>query len=237
MMCRLQHLPMLVPTPPTVDAATLLKDYFPCARMPMNTALMEELFGGAGRYKVLRCLFEYDRPFGTRELASTAGVDPGNASRWLRRWTEIGLLERRILRGRMTVYQATGDPDLAPLKLLLRQDSETVRILRETLETIDEDVDAAVIFGSFARGETHSGSDIDVLLLAPNLSRLVAQAHFKPAGRKLGRHVDVHVYTRQGWREAIGSGNAFARDVLARPVLALRGVLDVSSQDIDSRAG
>jgi hypothetical protein len=28
------------------------------------------------------------RAFGTRELAAAAGIDPANASRWLRRWSE-----------------------------------------------------------------------------------------------------------------------------------------------------
>jgi predicted nucleotidyltransferase len=191
----------------------------------MNTVLMMELFGGAGRYKALRCLFEHaDHAFGTRELATAAGIDSGNASRWLRRWADIGLLERRIERG-LGVFQASKDPGLAPLKLLLQQDSEMARVLRARLETLDEDVDAAVIFGSAARGETHAESDIDLLLLAPKLSRLAAQAHLKPAGRKLGRPVNVQVFTRQAWQKAIDSGDAFAHDVMAKPVVILKGAL------------
>jgi predicted nucleotidyltransferase len=191
----------------------------------MNTALMTELFGGAGRYKALRCLFEHaNHAFGTRELAAAAGIDPGNASRWLRLWAGTGLLERRTERGR-AVFQASQDPGLGPLKLLLQQDGEMVRVLRAQLATLDEDVDAAVIFGSAARGETHAESDIDVLLLAPKLSRLSAQAHFKPVGRELGRPVNVQVFTRQAWQEAIDSGDALAHDIMAKPVLNLKGAL------------
>src|SRR5262245_14927220 len=52
----------------------------------VNSALMSELLGGAARYKALRCLYEQPaRAFGTRELAAAAGIDPANASRWLRR--------------------------------------------------------------------------------------------------------------------------------------------------------
>jgi predicted nucleotidyltransferase len=194
----------------------------------MNTALMTELFGGAGRYKALRCLFEHaDKSFGTRELASAAGVDPGNASRWLRRWADIGLLERHADRtGRLTVFRASKNPDLLPLKLLLQQDSEIVRVLRAQLEAIDEDVTAAAIFGSVARGETYESSDIDVLLLAHKLCWLEAQAHFKPAARKLGRPVNVQVYTPQAWQEAVDSGNTFASDVMGCPVIILKGTLD-----------
>lgn len=96
----------------------------------MNTALMTELFGGAGRYKALRCLFEHaDRAFGTRELATAAGIDAGNASRWLRRWTDIGLLERRTERG-LAVFQASKDPGFAGQGVLGLVDDQRHRFTR-----------------------------------------------------------------------------------------------------------
>jgi predicted nucleotidyltransferase len=186
---------------------------------------MTELFGGAGRYKALRCLFEHaNQSFGTRELATAAGIDAGNASRWLRRWSDLGLLDQRVEHGR-TLFQASKDPALAPLKLLLQQDSETAQLLTAQLETFEEEVEAAAIFGSAARGETHVDSDVDLLLIGPNLSKLMAQAHFKAAGRKLGRPVNVQVFSRKAWQEAIDSGDTFVHDVLANPVVNLKGAL------------
>ena len=195
---------------------------------PMNTVLLAELFGGTGRYKALRCLFEHaNRSFATHELAAAAGIDPGNASRWLRRWAGIGLLERHIERGQ-TLFQASRDPALTPLKLLLQQDSETTQVLRTELDALDEAVDTAVVFGSVARGETDADSDIDLLLIAPKLSKLVAQAHFKAAGRKLGRPVNVQVFTVQAWQAALESGDPFVHDILSKPVVTLKGALDVA---------
>jgi predicted nucleotidyltransferase len=189
---------------------------------PMNAALLTELFGGAGRYKALRCLFEYaNRSFATRELATAAGIDPGNASRWLRRWADLGLLERHTERGQ-TLFQASKDPALTSLRLLLQQDSETAQVLRTQLETLNEVVDTALIFGSAACGETHADSDIDLLLIAPKLSKLSAQAHFKAAGRKLGRPVNVQVFTAQAWQAALESGDTFVHDVVAKPVVTLK---------------
>lgn len=194
----------------------------------MNHAILTELLGGEGRYKALRCLFENaSQRFATRELATAAGIDPGNASRWLRRWAKLGLLERHLEHGQ-TRFQATQDPAMAPLKQLLQQDTETVRVLREELQSLGAPVDAAAIFGSVARGETTEDSDIDVLLIGPNLSRLSAQAHFKAAGRKLGRPVNVQVFTAQGWKEALEKGDTFVRDIAAQPVIALKGVLNAA---------
>lgn len=188
----------------------------------MNSALMSELLGGAGRYKALRCLYEEpSRAFGTRELASLAGIDPANASRWLRRWADVGLVERRMERG-VPVFQASRDPALAALAQLLQQDTRTSQRLSEDVERLGGKVEAAAIFGSAASGESDAGSDIDLLLLT-ELPQLKAQALFKAAGRELGRPVNVLAYSPSAWRDAITKGDAFVLDILNSPVVLLKG--------------
>lgn len=188
----------------------------------MNTALLSELLGGAGRYKALRCLYEQPaRAFGTRELASLAGIDPANASRWLRRWSEVGLVERRVERG-VPVFQASRDPGLAPLAQLLQQDTVASQLLSSEVDRLGEKVEAAAIFGSAARGDTHAASDIDLLLLT-DLPQLKAQALFKAAGRELGRPVNVLAYSPSAWREALKKGDAFVLEILNSPLVLLKG--------------
>ena len=188
----------------------------------MNTALMAELFGGAGRYKALRCLYEQPaRAFGTRELAGTAGIDPSNASRWLRRWSEVGLVERRMERG-APVFQASRDLSLAPLAQLLQQDTRTRQLLTQQVESLGSKVAAAAIFGSTARGESDDKSDIDLLLLT-DLPQLKAQAHFKAAGRELGRPVNVLAYSTPAWRDAVAGKDTFVLEILANPLVLLKG--------------
>ena len=194
----------------------------------MNAAVLAELLGGAARYKALRCLYEHaDREYGTGELAAAAGIDPSNASRWLRRWADVGLLERRRLRGH-SVYQASKEPALTPLRLLLQQDSETVSVLRQHLGLLEHKVVAAAVFGSAARGETHADSDIDLLLVTEELSKLEAQAHFKPAGRTLGRPVNVLVYRPEDWQRALHENNPLVLDILEHPTIVLKGALNAA---------
>jgi predicted nucleotidyltransferase len=183
---------------------------------------MSELLGGSGRYKALRCLYEQPtRAFGTRELAAEAGIDPSNASRWLRRWSEVGLVERRVERG-VPVFQASQDPSLTALAQLLQQDTRTSQVLSEQVARLDGKVEAAAIFGSAARGESGQASDIDLLLLT-DLPQLKAQAAFKAAGRELGRSVNVLAYAPSAWRKAIADGNAFVLEVLNNPMVPLKG--------------
>ena len=183
---------------------------------------MSELLGGAGRYKALRCLYEQPaRAFGTRELAALAGIDPSNASRWLRRWSEVGLVERRMERG-VPLFQAARDPGLAPLAQLLQQDTRTSQLLSEQVHALGDKVEAAAIFGSAARGESGASSDIDLLLLT-DVPQLKAQALFKGVGRELGRPVNVLAYSPRAWRQALASGDAFVLEILNSPMVLLKG--------------
>jgi predicted nucleotidyltransferase len=188
----------------------------------MNSALMSELLGGAGRYQALRCLYEEpSRAFGTRELATLAGIDPANASRWLRRWSDVGLVKRRMERG-VPVFQASRDPGLAALAELLQQDARTSQLLADEVERLGDKVDAAAIFGSAARGTSDEGSDIDLLLLT-ELPQLKAQALFKASGRELGRPVNVLAYSQSAWRDAIRKRDAFVLEILNSPMVLLKG--------------
>lgn len=165
-----------------------------------------------------------DRYFATRELAQMAAIDSGNASRWLHRWAEVGLLEESEDRGR-PLFRASRNPGLAPLKHLLQQDGTAATALRERLAELDEEVEIAAIFGSLAKGEAGAESDIDLLLVAPELSRVRAQAHFKPTGRELGHPVNVLLYTPQEWAAAVDEQNPLVADILSNPVVLLKGEL------------
>ena len=194
----------------------------------MNALLMNELLGGAARYRALRCLYEQsDREFGTRERAAEASIDPSNASRWLRRWSEVGLVQRKAIRGQ-SVFQASMDPALVPLRELVMQDSDIARVLREYLATLKGTVVAAAVFGSAANGNMHSESDVDLLVLTPDISRLQAQAHFKPAGRALKRAVNVLVYAPEVWQQERDDSNPFVLEILGHPTIELKGSLRAS---------
>jgi predicted nucleotidyltransferase len=188
----------------------------------MNDRLSTELFGGADRYKALRCIFQNPgRHFGARELAAEADIDPGNASRWLRRWAEAGLLEKTTVLN-MPRYTAAADPALKHLGLFFQQDSDMVRQLRERIAEATTTIDAAAVFGSTAKGTAGADSDIDVLLLT-DMSRLAAQTFFKPVARKLERPVNVLVYKTRDWKEAVAAGNPLALDILGGSLIELKG--------------
>ncbi len=191
----------------------------------MNETQLTEIFGSAGRFRVLRTLFaEPGRGFGQRELAAEAGIDAGSVARWLKRWASVGLVSRRERDG-LPRYQASADPTLAPLVLLMQQDSLLVRALREAMAPL-KGIEVALVFGSVARGEADADSDIDLMVIG-TLSELKLNVALKPVSRVLGRTVHATVSTMHSFQEQLRGGESFARDIAQGPRIPVIGAFDV----------
>lgn len=187
----------------------------------MNESQMVEMFGSLGRFRALRALFsEPGRGFGQRELAAEAGIDPGGVARLLKRWVAAGLVTRRQQDG-LPRYYASADPSLAPVVMLMQQDSVMVNTLRDALASLPG-VEVALVFGSVARGEAGAASDVDVLVLG-SASELKVNAALKPAGRVLGREVHATASTIESFINQVHGGESFAQDIVQGPRIALVG--------------
>lgn len=191
----------------------------PASRSPFESTL-RELLGGQLRYRVLRTLFEQpDRAFHLRGLASAAHVDAGNTHRVLKRLIDAGLCEA-VADAPYTKYRARKDnPLYNELVQLFSRGSELMSDIRRVAADIPGTV---AIYGSVARGEERAGSDIDVLVIGP-LSTILAQAAFKPAGRKHGRKINVTAATEDEVLGKLEAGSAFWRDVLTGPLTMVKG--------------
>jgi hypothetical protein len=186
----------------------------------MKNAMLSELFGGAQRFSLLRSLYQDPtRSYTTVELARMAGADRGNVSRWLCRWTAVGLAKRGA-QGQHITYQAGDDPLLAGLTSIARRSDE---ILTDIADALPEQAEAAVVFGSVARGDESGRSDIDVLVLGDHLSSLKVNARLKPVGRKHHREIHATVASRREFEEKLADGEGFASNVVSSPFIPLKG--------------
>ena len=191
-----------------------------------------ELFGGKGRASILAHLFEnFRQSFGVSELAHLTKVDPGNLSRWLKRWTEEGLLERTSGSPHSTAprYAVAQRESLRPLVSFFQLQSSWAKALQMKLQALGTEVEAAAVFGSMAAGSATAESDLDLLVLT-ELPRVRAQAAFKTVARELHKAVNVLAYTRQDWEAMVQEGNPLALDILQHDVLLLKGDLHVAAQ-------
>jgi predicted nucleotidyltransferase len=188
--------------------------------MARVNAKLAELFGGRSRFEILRALYlNPARAFTNRELAALAGVDAGNAHRWLNKWAELGLVKRDSL-GRNISYRASDDPLLAGLRdIVIRNDA----IIADIEDALPASVATAVIFGSTARGEERAESDIDVLALGRDLSSIKINAALRGVSRKHRREINVIAMAPEEFRDLLRKGDSFAASVAGQKVISLRG--------------
>lgn len=192
----------------------------------MNNAKLTELLGGRDRVALLRALFlQRGRRFTNQQLATHAGVSPGNAHKLLARWVDLGLVERSV-DARNITYRAADDPALEALRdLLARSD----RLLADIRAALPAEVETAVVFGSVARGEERAGSDVDVLALGPGLSEIRLNAALRPVGRKHERDISVACFSTAEFERLLAAGDGFARSVAGQRTIALKGELRLAA--------
>ena len=188
-----------------------------------NTPLLLDLLFGNYRRRVLtQLLLQPEASFHVRELARQTGTSPGSLTRELGKLAEVGLVRRTEV-GNQVRYQANRDclvfDELAGL---FRKTAGAVAVLAEALQPLAARIRVAFIFGSTARGSDSAGSDIDVLVLGEvGFAELVTAIY--PAQQGLQREVNPVLYSPEEFAERVRQGDAFARELLAKPKVFLIG--------------
>ncbi|MBB5343336.1 nucleotidyltransferase domain-containing protein [Tunturibacter empetritectus] len=146
-----------------------------------------------------------------RELAALLHVDPTNLSRELSRLEEEGLF-RSELRGNQKYYSLNKKyPLLKEVFTILQRTIGVVPAVSEALRKIPG-IQAAYLYGSFAKGEEDTASDIDVLIVGKPEAGELASA----AGRLeklLNREVNYTVIVDQELKRKLAGHDPFLSDI------------------------
>lgn len=160
--------------------------------------------------------------FHLRELKRRLRLSTASLQHELARLTGIGALKREN-RGNRAIYAAAeSHPAWRAWMLLLRAAAAPGDVLREVLVDAPG-IDAAFVFGSFARGDAAPDSDLDLLLLGSPDARRSAGRSLVEAELLLGRPIDVLGYDPEDFALRVRSENPFVRRVLAGPVQWVHG--------------
>jgi len=116
------------------------------------------------KLRVLSFLAKFsDREFHEREIARRTGISYGSANRVLNELFKDGMVVRRQA-GKMLFYSFNQrDPLARTFKMFV-----SVSILRPLIIRLRESASEIILYGSCARGEDTSASDIDLFLVSEN---------------------------------------------------------------------
>ena len=159
------------------------------------------------------------------ELARHLNTTPSSLQRELESLVSVGLLLRRQ-DGRRTYFKANADsPLFRDLRGLLDKTSGIVPTLKSALTRFDEQIELAFLYGSIARGEEHSASDVDLAIVGT-----LKQIDLLPALRKLearfGREVNVTLFSPEEFRRKLAAEDHFLHSVLKGKTIPLKGTLN-----------
>jgi predicted nucleotidyltransferase len=177
------------------------------------------------RGALLQTFARLEQPVTRRQLAHAAGVAPGHASAVIEELIGAGLVTETPA-GRSSMV-ALNRIHLAaePLLALASLRGELVQRLRERLSGWP-DIHGAWLFGSVARGNAGSDSDIDLLIVADDLDS--SELHDRLAGlisdvrSWTGNETQVVEQSPTSWRRLVRTKNPLV-DQIRREGIALTG--------------
>lgn len=153
--------------------------------------------------KILQLLLENSplKQWHFNEIVKESKVTRAVANKWLKRYVQEGLI-RRVKEKRKFPYFTCGmdNPVYISRKKLLAIEQVYKSGLAEHLLSL-KDAKSVVLFGSFARGDWHKGSDIDIFIYGK--SRGFEKSRYE---LKLKRQIELHLFETKADLNRVKSG-------------------------------
>jgi predicted nucleotidyltransferase len=191
-------------------------------RIRKHKVLSSLLFSDYRRRVLGLLLLNPDKSYHVRELARLTGTAAGTLHKELTKLTAGGVLQRQEV-GNQVRYSANRDcPVFEELASILRKTSGLADVLAAALSPVQSRIVLAFVFGSLARGEQQSKSDVDVMLVG-NLGFSEAVRALHSAQATLQREINPVVYSPEEFCRRATSDDSFIREVLSNPKLFIVG--------------
>lgn len=188
-----------------------------------NHPAVASLLLGRTRGAVLALLYGHpDETFYLRQVVRLSGSGLGAVQRELKILTTAGIL-RRTVSGRQVYFQANSASPVYPeVKSFVAKTVGAGDVLRAALSRLAGRIRLAFIFGSVARGEEGSRSDLDLCIIGDaSFSEIVAC--LQDAQMTLGREINPVVFPVEEFKSKLRENHPFAASLLREPKIFLIG--------------
>ena len=182
-------------------------------RRMRSSPILEALFPDI-RSKILAVLLlQPEKRWYLTELASRLETQPSSLQREVEALSKAGLLEQ-TKDGRRVYFKAdTNSPVFSDLRGLLEKTVGLVPILKQEMDAFGERIQLAFIYGSTARSEESSESDVDLMIVGDvGLADLVPS--LRRAEQRFGRPVNPTVYSSKEFKAKRKNRDHFLATVL-----------------------
>lgn len=158
-------------------------------------------------------LLNPEEEFYQSDIVKKTGHALMQVQRALKTLEEIGLISS-VKRGRMVYYKATRThPGFEDLKKLFFKTIGLGENISKALRPFHNKIDAAFIFGSIARGNESTDSDIDLFIIADLTLRELSKA-LGPLSKELQRELNPVLFSRDEFLKRILEKDHFIAEVI-----------------------
>ena len=187
------------------------------------TSVADALFTKS-RQRVLAVLFGNPaRSFYANEIIGLAESGTGAVQRELASLASAGLVTVTRV-GNQMHYQANSNaPVFDSVRDIVLKTSGLADVLRAALAAIASDIRTAFVYGSVAKNEDSSESDIDVMVISDTLGYADLFAALEGAAKRLGRTVNPTLYSNPEFAGLVHKNNAFVTRLLVQPKIWIIG--------------
>ena len=190
-----------------------------------NKSLISVLFSKTRRAVLATTLMHPERWWFLADLARQIGVPPSSLQREIESLVEVGILLRRQ-EGRQVYFKPDPNcPILFELQGIMTKTVGLVDVLRDALDPFRNSIRVAFVYGSIARCEELSESDVDVMIVG-NVSLADLSPALQDAAERLAREVNPTHFSPEEFAKKLKQGHHFLKTVLANHKLFILGSED-----------
>jgi predicted nucleotidyltransferase len=188
-----------------------------------SQSLSDALFPGT-KQRVLGILYgQPERSFYANELIKLAVSGSGAVQRELATLTRSGLVSMKQV-GNQKHYQANANsPIFTELRGIIQKTVGLADPLRQALQAMSDQIIAAFVYGSVAKKTDTASSDIDLMVIADDLSYGALFTALEEAGVILGRPVNPTILSLDEFHNRITKQESFLTRVMEQPKLWILG--------------
>ncbi len=181
--------------------------------------------------RVLAILYgQPNSSFHTNDIIRLTHSGTGATQRELKKLASAKLVTIQ-LKGNQKLYQANpATPIFSELRSIVLKTFGLADILRERLASIASQIDIGFIYGSIAKQEDTANSDIDLMIIANQLTYADLFKQLETIEPQLGRQINPTVYTSTEWIQRQKANNNFILQIMKQPKIFLIGNEDELSK-------
>ena len=190
--------------------------------------ILAQLLSSQVRAEIFRLLFNGNKTsIHLRDLQRKSQLSIGTIQKEIGHLKELDLVIPERDGNRLYYTANTGHPLYNDICGLVEKTSGVIEKLKEILSRIKE-VECAFIFGSVAKGEEKSHSDIDLIIIG-NVGQRSLSSKFKEITMQTEREINPHIYSIKSWKEKLKKKDHFVKTILNDKKIFLVGDEDVIS--------